>query len=130
MSFSTQADVVIRIADGTDFASPRSTFFAVAALDTTDTTQTFEAKLEAATTPGTTVATSIDTVRGFVVKNLDAAVDVTVTWTDADSSDNSQKLAPGATLFIQDAVTTLTLIADSDAAPGPFCDVFVYGTSA
>lgn len=63
-----------------------------------------------------------------VIKNLDAAIDVTADWLDTDANAPPQRIPPGRTLVIPDCVPAaaswVNLTSDSGT---PMCKVWAYG---
>src|SRR4030042_775036 len=84
--------------------------------------------VEAKTGVGLTVDASYLTTGAFViVKNMDPAIDVTITWGDSDLSANSQRIPPGRSILIPDfnPLVAIVLVADSGT---PLCKVLLGGT--
>jgi hypothetical protein len=90
----------------------------------------YQARVEAALTPGTAISTSIlGTCTLLAVRNLDATNYVTLTWRSAGNSgvDNIVRIQPGDLFICQDvtAATNPTLVANTAVCN---CEVLFLGT--
>ena len=123
MAFSVQGSLLVRRADGTDFAAPDARVYSASIAATTDTEFFHDLLVDASDAPLDLSELIPATVQGLVVENLSSTSeeDVTVTY-----GSNTVVVGPGDSfgVFGADFDTTLTL----DAASGtPKCRVLLWG---